>query len=86
MSENMSQFGKHALKNTIVSRSTVSKKINVLNGFINEAVSKFPNPLDILYIEMNEIHANLQHDGNKICPCAIVHEGYKEEYVKRKKT
>jgi tRNA nucleotidyltransferase/poly(A) polymerase len=34
---------------------------------------------------MDEIHANLQHDGNKICPCAIVHEGYEEDFVKRKK-
>ena len=23
--------------------------------------------------------------GNKICPCAIVHEGYEEDFVKRKK-
>lgn len=85
MSENMSQSAKHALKNTIVSRSTVSKKIKVLNGSINEDISKSPNQPDILYIEMDEIHANLQHDGNKICPCAIVHEGYEEEFVKRKK-
>ena len=34
---------------------------------------------------MDEIHANLQHGGNKICPCAIVHEGYEEVFVKRKK-
>ncbi len=34
---------------------------------------------------MDEIHANLQHDGNKICPTAIVHEGYEEDFVKRKK-
>lgn len=34
---------------------------------------------------MDEIHANLQNDGNKICPWAIVHEGYEEVFVKRKK-
>ena len=34
---------------------------------------------------MDEIHANLQHEGNKICPAAIVHEGYEEDFVKRKK-
>ena len=34
---------------------------------------------------MDEIHANLQKGGNKICPCAIVHEGYEEDFVKRKK-
>lgn len=40
---------------------------------------------------MDEIHANLQIKGNKgksknqICPCAIVHEGYVKQDVKRKK-
>lgn len=81
----MSQAAKHALRNTIVSRSTVSKKIKVLNGSINEIINKSTNQPDVLYIEMDEIHANLQKGGNKICPCAIVHEGYEEDFVKRKK-
>ena len=85
MEENMSQASKHALRNTIVSRSTVSKKIKVLDGSIIENITKSVNQPDILYIEMDEIHANLQHGGNKICPCAIVHEGYEEDFVKRKK-
>lgn len=85
MDENMSQAARHALRNTIISRSTVSKKIKVLDGTIEENVTRTNNQPDILYIEMDEIHANLQHDGNKICPCAIVHEGYEEDFVKRKK-
>ena len=85
MDENMSQAARHALRNTQVSRSTVSKKIKVLDGSINEAIVKSSHQPDVLYIEMDEIHANLQHDGNKICPCAIVHEGYEEEFAKRKK-
>lgn len=85
MEENMSQAAKHALRNTQISRSTVSKKIKVLDGSINEIVTKCTNQPDVLYIEMDEIHANLQHGGNKICPCAIVHEGYEEDFVKRKK-
>ena len=84
MDENMSQSAKHALRNTIVSRSTVSKKINALKGSINEKIERVTEQPDILYIEMDEIHANLQKGGNKICPCAIVHEGYKEDFVKRK--
>lgn len=84
MSENMSQSAKHALRNTQVSRSTVSKKIKVLDGSINESITRATTQPDILYIEMDEIHANLQQGGNKICPCAIVHEGYKESFVKRK--
>ena len=85
MSENMSQAAKHALRNTILSRSTVSKKIKVLDGTIEENITRTSNQPDILYIEMDEIHANLQRGGNKICPCAIVHEGYEEDFVKRKK-
>ncbi len=85
MDENMSQSARHALRNTIISRSTVSKKIKVLDGSIIENITKSNNQPDVLYIEMDEIHANLQHDGNKICPTAIVHEGYEEDFVKRKK-
>lgn len=85
MSENMSQSARHALRNTIISRSTVSKKLALLNGSIIENISKSNNQPDVLYIEMDEIHANLQFGGNQICPCAIVHEGYEEEFTKRKK-
>ena len=85
MEENMSQSARHALRNTVVSRSTVSKKIKVLDGSIDEDITRTDNQPDILYIEMDEIHANLQKGGNKICPCAIVHEGYEENFVKRKK-
>lgn len=85
MSENMSQAARHALRNTQVSRSTVSKKIKVLDGSIVENITRSTNQPDVLYIEMDEIHANLQHGGNNICPCAIVHEGYEETFVKRKK-
>ena len=85
MDENMSQSARHALRNTVISRSTVSKKIGKLDGTIIENITRTNNQPDILYIEMDEIHANLQKGGNKICPCAIVHEGYEEEFVKRKK-
>ena len=85
MDENMSQSARHALRNIIISRSTVSKKIAKLNGSIKENIIRVENQPDVLYIEMDEIHANLQKEGNKICPCAIVHEGYEETFVKRKK-
>lgn len=84
MVENMSGSARHALRNTIISRSTVSKKIAKLDGSIHETITKSTNQPDVLYIEMDEIHANLQHGGNHICPCAIVHEGYVEDFVKRK--
>ncbi len=85
MDENMSQAARHALRNATISRSTVSKKIKVLDGSIIENITKSTNQPEVLYIEMDEIHANLQRGGNKICPCAIVHEGYEEDFVKRKK-
>ena len=85
MNENMAQAARHALRNTQVSRSTVSKKMAILDGSINENIIKCENQPETLYIEMDEIHANLQKGGNKICPCAIVHEGYVEDFVKRKK-
>ena len=85
MDENMSQAARHALRNTIISRSTVSKKIGKLDGSIIENITRCENQPEILYIEMDEVHANLQKGGNKICPAAIVHEGYVEDFVKRKK-
>jgi len=85
MDENMSQAARHALRNTQISRSTVSKKIAKLDGSIIENITRCENQPVTLYIEMDEIHANLQKGGNKICPCAIVHEGYEELFVKRKK-
>ena len=85
MDENMSQSARHALRNVAVHRSTVSKKIKPLNGSIKENIIKSNNQPNTLYIEMDEIHANLQKGGNKICPCAIVHEGHEESFVKRKK-
>ncbi len=85
MSENMSQSARHALRNTQVHRSTVSRKLAKLDGSIKRNISKSTNQPDVLYIEMDEIHANLQKGGNKICPAAIVHEGYEEYFVKRKK-
>lgn len=84
MEENMSQASRHALRNTIVSRSTVSKKMAKLHGSIKETISRVTTQPDVLYIEMDEIHANLQYGGNKICPCAIVHEGHIEEFANRK--
>lgn len=61
MDENMSQSARHALRNTIVSRSTVSKKIKTLDDSIDENITRYFNQPDVLYIEMDEIHANLQN-------------------------
>ncbi len=91
MEENMSQSARHAIRNNEVSRSYVSKLIKNFKGTVKEQITKVDNTPNVLYIEMDEIHANLQIKGNKgksknqICPCAIVHEGYVKQDVKRKK-
>ena len=91
MEENMSQSARHAIRNNEVSRSYVSKLIKNFKGTVKEQFTRVDYTPDILYIEMDEIHANLQIKGNKgksknqICPCAIVHEGYVKQDVKRKK-
>lgn len=85
MEFNMSQAGKNALRHNIIHRSTVSRKMKVLDGSIKEDIAKSNSQPKILYIEMDEIHANLQHGGNKICPCAIVHEGHDDSFSKRKR-
>ena len=84
MSENMSQSARHALRNAEVHRSCVSRKLAKLDGSIIENIKRTDNQPDTLYIEMDEIHANLQIGGNKICPCAIVHEGHINKKGKRK--
>lgn len=91
MEENMSQSARHAIKNYEVSRSIVSKLIKNFKGTVKEQITRVDINPSVLYIEMDEIHANLQIKGNKgrsknqICPCCIVHEGYVEKFVKRKK-
>ena len=90
--DNMASAGRHAIRNTIISRSTVSKRIKNFKGSLHEDINKTDNQPKVLYIEMDEVHANLQNkfkkDGekskNRICPCAIVHEGHKDELTKRK--
>lgn len=85
MNDNLSNAGKRALRNNTIHRSTVSRKMKCLDGSIKEEITKTNSQPKILYIEMDEIHANLQYGGNKICPCAVVHEGHDEKFIKRKK-
>ena len=43
---------------------------------------------NVLYIEVDEVHANLQFRGqekkNRIVPVILVREGHKVEFVKKK--
>ncbi|MDE5539687.1 MAG: UPF0236 family protein [Bacilli bacterium] len=87
---NMAQAARNALRGNVVSRSLVSKKMAKLSGTQPEEIKRKNVTPEVLYIEMDEIHANLQDKNsngkpkNHICPCAIVHEGHVDEFSKRK--
>lgn len=92
MENNMSQAARYAIRNTEVSRSMVSKLLSKLDGSIYEPIPKVKRIVPVLYIETDEIHANLQNKSknkqdkpkNCICPCIVVHEGHVDSSKKRK--
>ena len=61
MENNMASAGRHAIRNTIISRTTVSRKIKELKGSLHENINKSTNQPKVLFIEMDKIHANLQN-------------------------
>jgi len=81
---NMEYASKNAIKGAKTTRQTISKKVRKLNTEQSLEVVRVENTPTHLYIEMDEIHCNLQSKKNKIVPAAIVHEGHKEEFAKRK--
>lgn len=89
---NYSQAARNAIRNTEITRSYVSKLLAKLDGSIHENVPNVKKLIDVLYIEVDEIHANLQnklkkkgeHPKNSICPTIVVHEGHTNLTKKRK--
>lgn len=83
----MSWASKHTIPNYQISRQTISTKIKNINYNYVETpiIKKTPK---ILYIEADEVHANLQSrnpgNKNKIVPVILTHEGHKEDFVKKK--
>lgn len=77
----------NTIPNYVVSRQTISSKIKNINYNLCESTSKKETP-NILYIEADEVHANLQSrlpgTKNKIVPVILTHEGHKEAFVKKK--
>ena len=78
---------KNTIPNYIISRQTISQKIKNINYNYIDTPQKRKTP-KILYIEADEIHANLQsrkkEKKNKIVPVILTHEGHKEDFVKKK--
>ena len=83
----MSWASKNTIPNYIISRQTISTKIKNINYNYIQDSQKKETP-SVLYIEADEIHANLQarQNGkkNKIVPVILTHEGHKEDFIKKK--
>lgn len=77
----------NSIPNYITTRQTISSKIQSINFNYIENVSKKETP-NVIYIEADEVHANLQSrekgKKNRIVPVILTHEGHKEDFVKKK--
>ena len=49
-------------RNTIISRTIVSRRVRELKESLYEDINKSTNQLKVLFIEMDEVHANLQDE------------------------
>ena len=81
---NMEYAAKNALRGVTVSRQAISAKVKKLNVNPILNVERVHETPEVLYIETDEVHANLQDSRNKIVPVSFVHEGHKESFTKRK--
>lgn len=79
--------GNNSIPNYIITRQTISSKIKGINYNHQEDIKKKETP-NVIYIEADEVHANLQSrekgTKNKIVPVILTHEGHKEDFVKKK--
>lgn len=77
----------NSIPNYIITRQTISSKIQSINYNYVEQIKKKETP-NVIYIEADEVHANLQSrkkgTKNKIVPVILTHEGHKEDFVKKK--
>ena len=77
----------NSIPNYIVTRQTISSKIKGINYNLREDIKKKETP-SVIYIEADEVHANLQSrekgTKNRIVPVILTHEGHKEDFVKKK--
>lgn len=84
----MSWAAKNTIPNFITTRQTISVKVKAINYNLEEEIPINLNTPEILYIEADEVHSNLQTNANrkknKIVPVILTHEGHKEVFVKKK--
>jgi hypothetical protein len=79
--------GNNSIPNYLITRQTISSKIQSINFNYIEQINKKETP-KVIYIEADEVHANLQSRNkgtkNRIVPVILTHEGHKEDFVKKK--
>jgi len=87
----MSWAAKNTIPGYITTRQTISVKVKDINYNLKEDIIKVHETPEILYIEADEVHANLQRKNkfqgkkkNRIVPVILTHEGHKENFVKKK--
>ena len=87
----MSWAANNTIPGYITTRQTISSKVKAINYNLDENISKTKDVPEILYIEADEVHANLQSKDslkskkkNRIVPVILTHEGHKEAFAKKK--
>ena len=82
---NTSYAAANAIPNYPISRQAVSTKINKLKFNLDLEIKKSSITPEVIYIEADEAHVNLQKKRNKIVPNILIHEGHKETYKNKRK-
>lgn len=83
----ITEAGRNTIPNCVISRQAISSKIKKLQYNYTGYIIKSPHTPKTIFIEADEVHVNLQrspNNKNKIVPVILIHEGYKEDFVKRK--
>ena len=77
----------NSIPNYIITRQTISSKVQNINYNYIENIKQKDTP-EVIYIEADEVHANLQSRNkgtkNRIVPVILTHEGHKEDFVRKK--
>ena len=77
----------NSISNYIMARKTISSKIQSTNYNYIKNTERKDTP-NVIYIDTDEVHANLQYrlsgTKNRIVSVILTHEGYKDDFVKKK--
>ena len=87
----MSWAARNTIPRYVITRQTISTKVKNINYNLDIDIPRVKYIPKILYIEADEVHANLQRKKklkgkkkNKVVPVILTHEGHKEDFIKKK--